>query len=139
MKVDNTVDGASSAGPRFDRARGNLRPNVTSDELKALRSELGCTARELADALGVEHKMVVDWEAGERFPTKKHVGDLEALRRKGPGAIPRRARGAVPSPMRLLADPMLWSIVRKLLVHRPFREQVIKLAEGFADPEDGPS
>ena len=104
--------------------------------IKALRAELKCTARELAGALGIEQSTVLEWEGGEIFPTKRHVDAMESLRAKGPAAIPRKAKGASPPPMKVLADPALWEIVRKLAVHKKFRDEVTKLAQAYADPAD---
>jgi transcriptional regulator with XRE-family HTH domain len=112
---------------------------MTPDEIKALRAELKCTARELGAALDVEQATVLKWEAGELFPTKRYVEQMRALREKGPGAIPRKARGAQPSPLRLLADPSLWELVRKLVAHKRLRDEVTKLAASYPDPADDES
>ena len=53
---------------------------MTSEELKALRKELACTAKELAGALGLEQATVLGWEKGELFPTKQFIDKMEALR-----------------------------------------------------------
>jgi DNA-binding XRE family transcriptional regulator len=109
---------------------------VGPDEIKALRKELGCTTRELGDAVGVDQKTVIDWEAGHLFPTKKYVDRMSVLREKGPSAVPKKARGAAPAPMKVLADPGLWQLVRKLAAHKKLRDEVSKLAEGYVDPAD---
>jgi transcriptional regulator with XRE-family HTH domain len=109
---------------------------VGPDEIKALRKELGCSTRELGDAVGVDQKTIIDWESGQLFPTKKYVDRMSALRGKGPAAIPKRARGAAPAPMKVLADPGLWQIVRKVVAHKKLRDEVAKLAESYADPAD---
>jgi transcriptional regulator with XRE-family HTH domain len=109
---------------------------MTSDEIKALRAELKCTAKELAGALGLEQATVMQWESGELFPTRKNVEQMEALRARGPGAIPRKAKGAQPSPMKVLADPGLWEIVRKLVAHKKLRDEVGKLAASYPDPAE---
>lgn len=112
---------------------------MTAEEIKALRKELRCTSRELAEALGVELSVVMAWEDEEMFPTKRHVKAMGALRDKGPGAVPRKRRGraASGSPMKLLADPALWGLIRKLLAHAELREQALKLAEAYPEPEEG--
>ena len=87
--------------------------------------------------LGIEPKEFAAWEAGELFPTKRHVGELEALRKKGPTAIQRAAKNkgaAVKTGMARLADPKLWELVRKLTEHPALFDQVSKLAESFPDP-----
>jgi transcriptional regulator with XRE-family HTH domain len=105
---------------------------VSPDEVKALRKELTCTAKELAAALDVDQKTVMGWETGELFPTKAYCDRMEALRAKGPGAVPRKSKGG--DPMKSLADPMLWEIVRKLAAHKKLRDEVTKLAAAYSDP-----
>jgi transcriptional regulator with XRE-family HTH domain len=107
---------------------------VSPDELKALRSALGCSTRELGDAIGVDQKTIIEWEAGRLFPTKKYVDRMLTLAEKGPASIPKKARGAAPPPMRVLADPALWELVRKLVAHKKLRDEVAKLAAGYRDP-----
>jgi transcriptional regulator with XRE-family HTH domain len=105
---------------------------VTPDALKALRKELGCTAKELALALGLEQATVLAWERGELFPTKNYVDAMETLREKGAGAIPKRSKGG--DPVKTLADPLFWELVRKLAAHKPLRDEAAKLAAGYPDP-----
>jgi hypothetical protein len=38
--------------------------------------------------------------------------------------------------MRVLADPTLWEIVRKLVTHKKLRDEVTKLASTYADPAE---
>jgi transcriptional regulator with XRE-family HTH domain len=104
---------------------------VSPGELKALRKELRCTAKELAAALGLEQADVLAWEAGERFPTKPFIDKMELLR-KNPASIPRKTKGG--DPMKVLADPAFWELVRKLAAHKKLRDDVAKLAEKYADP-----
>jgi len=114
---------------------------MEAGEIKALREELGCTARELAGALGVEQETVLAWERGDMFPTKRFVGLMEELRRKGPGAIPKtpkKKRGTPASPLHALADPELWRLFRKLLGHAELRAAALKLAESYPDPAEDP-
>jgi transcriptional regulator with XRE-family HTH domain len=110
---------------------------VSPEELKQLRKELSCTAKELALTLGIEPKEFAAWEAGELFPTKRYVAELEALRTKGAAAIlraPKGKAGAVKVGMARLADAKLWELVRKLLEHPALFDQVVKLAEAYPDP-----
>jgi transcriptional regulator with XRE-family HTH domain len=107
---------------------------VTPDELKALRRELQCTAKELAGVLGLEQSIVLGWEKGELFPTKPYVAKMEALRVKGPGSIPKKAKG--PDPVKAMTDPVVWELFRKLLAHRKLRDEVAKLAAAYPDPAD---
>jgi DNA-binding XRE family transcriptional regulator len=109
---------------------------VTPDDIKALRKDLSCTAKELAQTLGIEQATVLAWEKGDLFPTKIFVDKMNALREKGPSAIPRKAKGA--DPMKVLADPALWEIVRKIVAHKKLRDDVTKLAQPYPDPaKDG--
>jgi transcriptional regulator with XRE-family HTH domain len=110
---------------------------VTPDEIKALRKDLACTARELATALGIEQATVLAWEKAELFPTKAFVDKMNELRAKGPGAIPRKPHRANPdagNPLKSLADPQLWMLVRKLAANKKLRDEVAKLAEPYPDP-----
>jgi transcriptional regulator with XRE-family HTH domain len=109
---------------------------VSPDELKALRKELACTAKELAIALGLEQATVLGWERGELFPTKQYIDAMNALRARGPTAIPRKPKGAAPSPMKVLADPAMWTLVRKLTAHKKLRDEVQSLAATYEDPAD---
>ena len=107
---------------------------MTPEDLKALRKELSCTAKELASALGIEQATILSWEKGELFPTKPIIDKMAALRARGPAAIPKKARGE--SPLKVMADPALWEIVRKLVAHKKLRDEVVKLAAAYADPKD---
>ncbi len=106
---------------------------MTPEDIKALRKELACTARELAGALGVDQATVLAWEAAERFPTKAYVDRMNELRAKGPGAVPRKAKGAA-DPVKSLADPQAWELFRKLLAHKRLRDEIAKLADKYPDP-----
>jgi DNA-binding XRE family transcriptional regulator len=107
---------------------------VSPDDIKALRKELACTAKELAGALGIEQATVLGWEKGELFPTKQWVDRMNELRAKGPSAIPRKAKPQ--DPMGALRDPQVWEILRKIAVHKKLRDEVAKLAAGYPDPAD---
>lgn len=106
---------------------------VTPEDLKQLRKELGCTARDLASTLGIEQKEVLAWEAGELFPTKRFVDQLNALRAKGPTAVLKTTKGKAVTPTDRVADPAFWLIVRKLLLNPALYDQVSKLAENYRD------
>jgi transcriptional regulator with XRE-family HTH domain len=107
---------------------------VTPDDIKALRKDLACTAKELAQALGIEQATVLAWEKGDLFPTKAFIEKMAALRSRGPAAIPKKARGD--GPMKVLADPALWELVRKIVAHKKLRDEVTKLASTYSDPKD---
>ena len=107
---------------------------MSPDDLKALRKELACTAKELAAALELEQAQVLSWEKGETFPTKKNVDRMEKLRAAGPSAIPRKSKGE--SPVRALADPNVWLLLRKIAAHKKLRDDVLKLSAAYADPAE---
>jgi transcriptional regulator with XRE-family HTH domain len=107
---------------------------VKPEDIKALRRELSCTAKELAAALGVDQATVLAWERAELFPTKQYVDTMAALGAAGPGAVPRKQKGA--SPMKVLADPLFWELVRKIAAHKALRDEVAKLAGRYSDPTD---
>ena len=107
---------------------------MTPDQLKQLRKELSCTAKELATALDLEQVTVMAWERGELFPTKQVIARMEALRAKGPSGIVRKARGPSVDPQKALAEPQLWELVRKLIAHKALREHVTRLAADYKDP-----
>ncbi len=107
---------------------------VTPDELKALRKELSCTAKELAGALGVEQSTVLAWEKGDLFPTKAFVDKMAVLRAKGASSIPKKSKGG--DPMKTLADPDFWKLVRKIAAHKKLRDDAAKLADAYPDPAD---
>ncbi|HRI64509.1 MAG TPA: helix-turn-helix transcriptional regulator [Polyangium sp.] len=111
---------------------------MSPDDVKNLRAELECTAKELAGALGEEQETILAWERGELFPTKRFVTKMEALRKAGKGAIVRKPRksAAAASPMAVLADPATWRLVRKLVAHAELRREVLKLAENYPDPAE---
>lgn len=111
---------------------------MSPDEIKALRKELNCTARELATALGLEQATVMAWEREELFPTKRHCDAMEALRKQGPSAIPKKPRrkGPAMTPMAALADPEVWRLVRKLIAHAELRAAVEKMAASYDDPAE---
>lgn len=106
---------------------------MTPEDIKQLRKELGCTARDLATTLGIEQKEVLSWEAGELFPTKKLVDQLKVLRDKGPSAIVKSGRGKATAPSDRIGDPAFWAIVKKLALHPAFYDQVSKLAAQYGD------
>jgi transcriptional regulator with XRE-family HTH domain len=131
---------ARRAGPRgclFSPLGGSgYAPGlVTPDDIKQLRKELNCTARELATALKIDQKEVLAWESGELFPTKRYVTMMELFRKKGPSAIPKAPRGKSKKVgVERLDDPKLWEIVRKLIMNPPLFDQVLKLSEAYSDP-----
>ncbi len=106
---------------------------MTGEDVKTLRKDLGCTAKELAAVLGIDQATVLAWEKGDLFPTKAFVDQMTALRAKGPGSVPRKAKAGV-DPIKGLADPQVWELLRKLAAHKKLRDEVAKLAEKYPDP-----
>jgi transcriptional regulator with XRE-family HTH domain len=105
---------------------------MTPDEIKTLRKDLACTAKELAAALGVDQATVLAWEKADLFPTKAHVDRMAELRAKGPSSIPKKAKGA--DPIKALSDPQVWELLRKIAAHKKLRDEVAKLADKYPDP-----
>jgi len=106
---------------------------MSPDEIKALRKELACTARELAASIGTDQATVLAWERADLFPTKANVDRMRDLQVKGPGAIVRKAKASA-DPVKALADPQVWTLLRKIATHKKLRDEVAKLAEGYPDP-----
>jgi transcriptional regulator with XRE-family HTH domain len=109
---------------------------LSPEDIKQLRKDLKVTARDLAQALDVEQKEIVAWEAGERFPTKRYVDAMQKLKAKGPEAFPRvpKAKPGAKIGVQRLNDPKLWEIVRKLLEHPALFDQVAELSARYNDP-----
>lgn len=106
---------------------------MSPEQLKQLRKELGCTARDLATTLGIEQKEVLAWEAGELFPTKRFVEQMRVLREKGPSAVLKSAKGKAVAPTDRVSDPAFWAVVKKLLLYPALFDQVAKLAEAYGE------
>ena len=109
---------------------------MTPEDIKLLRKELGCTARDLATTLGIEQKEVLAWEASELFPTKRFVEQMKALREKGPSAVLKTAKGKAVAPTDRVSDPAFWAVVKKLMLHPALYDQVSKLADKFDEKKD---
>ena len=126
---------------------------MSPEEIKQLRKDLNLSARELATSIKAETEDVWAWETGERFPTKRFVTRMLALRKTGskqpaatpakqPAATPAKPAGAqAPDPAGLfrLADPELWALVRKLVQHPALFDKVVALAKDYADPVAAPA
>lgn len=110
---------------------------VTPEDLKQLRKELGCSARDLATTLGIEQKEVLAWEAGELFPTKRFVDQMNQLRAKGPTSVLKSSKGKAVAPTDRIGDPAFWIIVKKLLLYPALYEQVSRLAESYREEGKG--
>jgi transcriptional regulator with XRE-family HTH domain len=110
---------------------------MSPEAIKALRKELSCTAKELAATIGTDQATVLAWEKAELFPTKAHVVRMHDLQSKGAGAIVRKAKAGT-DPVKALADPEVWTLLRKLAAHKKLRDEVAKLAEPYPDPAADP-
>ncbi len=113
---------------------------MSPDDLRAARKSLSCTAKELAETIGVMPAEVLAWEREEGFPTKRWVDKISALVAQGPNAIARKKKKATKtlSPMGALADAETWALIRKILGHNELRAECIKLAESYSDPIAAP-
>jgi transcriptional regulator with XRE-family HTH domain len=108
-------------------------PELTSQDVLALRKELNLTQKDLALRLGVDTRLVVAWERGDEFPTLDNARKLVLLREGRP--LETRPRRIQTDPLKgLLNDPEYWAITRKLLAHRELYDQVRRLAKSYADP-----
>lgn len=54
-------------------------PSMSPSDVTALRRTLGVNPLQLAELLGVPTRLVLQWEAGDRFPTKRHCEAMGAL------------------------------------------------------------
>ena len=104
---------------------------MNADDVKSLRKTLKCSGKELAAALAVEPSVVAAWELGEQFPTRQYVERMQAFLAEGPSAIPHKAKGH--DPLEALADPEVWSLIRKILAHPKLRAEVAKAADKYDD------
>lgn len=114
---------------------------MSPEEIKQLRKDLKLSARELATSIKAETEDVWAWETGERFPTKRFVNRMLALRKTG-AAKPQATAPEKPAAgkadgstgLARLADPQLWSLVRKLAQHPALFDSVLALAKEYPDP-----
>lgn len=113
---------------------------MSPEEIKQLRKDLKLSARELATSIKAETEDVWAWETGERFPTKRFVTRMQALKKKGTASPspatekPAAAKAAGSTGLARLADPELWALVRKLAQHPALFERAVALAKDYPDP-----
>ena len=50
------------------------------EEIRELREQLELSMSQLAQELKLDVTLLIDWEAGRRFPTKRAVNALEKLK-----------------------------------------------------------
>ena len=104
---------------------------MSPEDIKKARMALKCTAKELAAVLEVEPSTIAAWERGDMFPTKQYVDKLQELAKQGPGAVPKKAKGA--DPMEALRDPDVWALIRKIIAHPKLRTELQKLGDKYED------
>ncbi len=110
------------------------------EQLHALFDKLDCSARQLADTLGVSHREVMDWEVEKRFPTKRHVERMKQLAEDGPGALApkrivvERSRERLREELATMEEPDVWAVIEKLLEHPDFRQRALDLASEYHEP-----
>lgn len=111
---------------------------MSPDELRAARKTLQCTAKELADTIGLPPAEVLAWEREEAFPTKRWVDKIASLVAIGPTAITRKKKKSskADTPMAAMADADTWLLIRKLLAHADLRAEVSKLSAKYSDPAE---
>ena len=126
--------------PSKESRRSGKMTAMSPEDVRALKKQLGCNAKELASVLGVAQEDVVAWERGERFPTKRHVDAMRTLAERGPSSIVRAPKPRHrPKPnedegLEPLEDPAFWSLFRKLLAHGALRREAYALAERYSEP-----
>lgn len=94
---------------------------------------------ELARALRVPVDEVVAWESGERFPTKRSVERMRGLLtgHRTPDGESSASSGSPEAGAAIwaaLADPKLWTLIRKLAASPELRDRVLQLAAAYPDP-----
>lgn len=108
-------------GPQL-RARAVL---MDPADVRALREELNLDPLQLAQRLGVDPRLVLQWEAGDRFPTKKHCTMMDGLR-SSHSVVPRQAEPTpVPS-----NDPSS-ALVAWLLAEPAFQQRLGQLVRDY--------
>lgn len=55
---------------------------MLSADILHLRTKLGLSSLQLAERLGVDHSLVLQWESEERFATRKHCERMATLLRE---------------------------------------------------------
>lgn len=110
------------------------RCKLEAGEIRALRVRLKLTMAQLGEKIGVPQSTVTQWELGERFPTKAHVGKLRALEQELGTTVksPPSDADALWAPF--LGSPEFAGLLRKLLFHPELRAKAIELAAAYPDP-----
>ena len=107
---------------------------MEADEIRALRKRLKLTMAQLGDKLGVPQATVIQWELGERFPTKAHVQKMRALENQSPDAPAAKPTPGESVWAPFLGAPEFGALLRKLLVHPELRARALELAREYSDP-----
>jgi len=76
---------------------------------------------------------------GSTTPASADVPSASPERRHVPGSAgawstPDGRNDGGGDPLRVLADPQVWELVRKIAANKKFRDEVAKLAESYPDP-----
>jgi DNA-binding transcriptional regulator YiaG len=61
-------------------SRGPVKTDLSPQEVKDIREEVGLTQRELAEKLGVSANSISNWETGRSVPRRRNIQKLMALR-----------------------------------------------------------
>jgi len=101
------------------------------EDVKRIRDALACSLGDLAAAVGVDVKTLLAWEAGDRFPTKRHADKLKALEKEGPSAVKRTGKKKPVSGPELLGDSRFWNVVRKMATNADLFAEVERLSAKY--------
>lgn len=108
-------------------------------DIVVLRSTLELNPLQLAERLGVPVRLVLQWESGDRFPTKRHCQLMSQWVKNHPVA-PQTAAEGTPSPPPLGARPTSTDsesladvVVRQLLSNPDFERRLRALVTDYLD------
>lgn len=81
-------------------------------DVTALRGALALNPLQLAERLGVTARLVLQWESGDRFPTKRHCQMMAELVRAEAAPAPRDGVRAIalaqgPAPVKRIVEGLL--------------------------------
>lgn len=110
---------------------------MSPKDVAALRSRLELNPLQLAERLGVPPRLVLQWESGDRFPTKRHCQMMQGLLVPAPGESPAatgdpntQARPAPPAAPRDNAE-FAAVVVQRLLAEPAFERQLRTLVSDY--------
>lgn len=102
-------------------------------DVTSLRAALALNPLQLAEHLGVPARLVLQWEAGDRFPTKKHCEMMRELRR-GAGQSSSEARALPPQNS---GEVSVTEVVRRLLADPTFARRLHELVADYLNSSSG--